>query len=59
MQLVSTVSRSGSKAVQELTADGDRILGEESNALLQAWKQDVTKRFGFKKDQSKAGTVFL
>ena len=57
MQLVSTISRSGSKAVLEMIAAGDRVLGEEGTALRQAWKQDVTERLEFEKDQSKTGTI--
>ena len=57
MQLVSTISRSGSKAVQEMIADGDRVLGEEGNALRQAWQQDVTESLEFEKDQSKTGAI--
>ena len=56
VQLVSTVDRSHSKAIVELIAEGDRVLGEQSNALRQAWQQDVTERLEYEKDQSKAGT---
>ena len=44
-----------SKAVQQLIAEGDRILGEEQNALRQSWQQDGTERLEFEKDQTKAG----
>lgn len=54
LQLVSSVK--DSKAVQELIAEGDRVLGEEHNSLRQAWQQDVCERLDFEKDQTKAGT---
>lgn len=53
LQLVSSVK--DSKAVQELIAEGDRVLGEEQNALRQAWQQDVSERLDYEKDQTKAG----
>ena len=53
LQLVSSVK--DSKAVQELLAEGDCVLGEQHNALRQAWQQDVHERLDYEKDQHKAG----
>ena len=53
VQLVSVASKS--ECVQELLAEGDRILGEDNNCLKQAWQQDVTERLEYERDQSRAG----
>ena len=39
-----------------LIAEGDRILGEDGNALREAWEQDVIERLEYERDQAKAGT---
>ena len=53
LQLVSSMK--DSKAVHELIAEGDRILGEGQNALREAWEQDVVERLEIERDQAKAG----
>ena len=53
MELVSSVNHS--EAVQELIIEGDRVLGEEKNALRQAWQQDVTECLEYDRDQTKVG----
>lgn len=53
LQLVSSMK--DSKAVHELIAEGDRILGEGQNALREAWEQDVVERLEYERDQAKAG----
>ena len=55
VQLVTTVNHS--EAVWQLIVEGDRVLGEDHNALRQAWEQDVTERLEYEQDQNKTGTV--
>ena len=55
LQIVSSMK--DSKAVHELIAEGDRILGEGQNALREAWEQDVVERLEYERDQAKAGTL--
>ena len=57
MQLVMSVSKSGSKVIQELIDEGDHILGE-NNLLKESWEQDVTERLQFDSDQQKSGEQF-
>ena len=46
-----------SKAVHELIAEGDRILGEGQNALGEAWEQDVVERLEYERDQAQSWYV--
>ena len=55
--MVRTVNRQGSKAIDELCARGDQLLGEENNPLRDVWHQDVVERLEYEKDQHKAGAV--
>ena len=55
LQIVRSVHKIGSKAVEELCARGDQVLGQESNLLREAWKQDAVERIDFDEDQSKSG----
>ena len=55
--LVSSVN--DSKAIQELIEEGDRVLGDEQNALREAGQQDVRERLDYEKDQSKAGAYTI
>ena len=55
LQIVHSVQKSGSKAIEELCTRGDAVLGEEHNLLREAWKQDVIERIDYDADQSKSG----
>ena len=57
LQIVRTVNRQGSKAIDELCCRGDQLLGEENNPLRDVWHQDVVERLEYEKDQHKAGAV--
>ena len=57
LQIVRTVNRQGSKAIDELCSRGDQLLGEENNPLRDVWHQDVVERLEYEKDQRKAGAV--
>ena len=55
LQIVRCIQKKDSKAIEELCARGDQVLGQENNLLREAWKQDVIERHDFEKDQSKSG----
>ena len=55
LELVSTIHKKGSKAIQELISEGERVLGSDNNALQQAWHQDVTERLEYEMDQRRSG----
>jgi hypothetical protein len=57
LQIVRTVNRQGSKAVDELCSRGDQLLGEENNPLRDVWHQDVVERLEYEKNQHTAGAV--
>lgn len=57
VQLVSEVRKNGSKAVDELLKESDEILGND-NVLRDAWRQDVSERLEFEKDQQNSGSIF-
>ena len=57
LQIVCTVNRQGSKAIDELCSRGDQLLGEEDNPLREVWYQDVVERLVYEKDQREAGAV--
>lgn len=54
LQLVTSVSKKGSKVIQELIDEGDKALGE-NNVLKESWQQDVIERLQFDSDQHKTG----
>lgn len=55
LTMVRTVSKSDSKAIEELCSKGDKLQGEEKNLLREAWRQDVVERLEYERDQSKSG----
>lgn len=55
LQLVRLINRKGSKAVEELCLNGDKVLGQDQNLLRLAWQQDVIERLEYDKDQSSSG----
>ena len=55
LELVSTIHKKGSKAIQELISEGEQVLGCDNNALQQAWHQDVTERLEYEVDQRRSG----
>ena len=48
LQIVSQIDKKGSKAIDEIIKEGDRVLGED-NLLRDAWRQDVTERLEYEK----------
>ena len=56
LHLVSEVGKNGSKVIDELIREGDKILGED-NILRDAWRQDVTERLEYERDQRKSGNT--
>ena len=55
LELVRTVHKKGSSAIEELCKKGDKVLGQEQNMLRQAWRQDVIERLEYERDQTKSG----
>lgn len=55
LQLVKAIDKHGSKTIEDLCAQGDKVLGED-NVLREVWKQDVVERLHYEKDQRKSGT---
>ncbi len=54
---MSEVRKNGSNAVDELLKESDQILGND-NVLRDAWRQDVSERLEFEKDQQHLGSIF-
>ena len=55
LHLITAIEKhNGSKIIEDLCAEGDRILGE-SNVLRDVWKQDVLDRLEYERDQHKSG----
>lgn len=52
LELVQSVHKNGSKAIEELCAEGEQVLGTDS-PLREVWQQDVTERLEFEKDQKR------
>ena len=48
-----------SKAIEELCAEGEQVLGTADSPLREVWQQDVTERIEFEKDQKRNGLQFL
>lgn len=55
LELVKAIDKHGSKTIEELCMQGDKVLGE-SNMLREVWKQDVLERLKFENDQRKSGS---
>ena len=51
LELVRSVDKNGSRVVEELYAEGDRL--PDNNPLKEVWHQDVIERLEYEKDQSK------
>ena len=54
MEILRHLSKN-SHAVEQLFLEGDKVLGTGNNVLRAAWRQDVTERLQFEKDQSRSG----
>ena len=52
--LVKSIGKN-SKAIENLCAQGDKVLGSGGNLLCAAWKQDVVERLEFERDQTNSG----
>lgn len=57
LELVRSVNKEGSKAIEELCAEGDHLLGIDNNPLREVWHQDVVERLEYEKDQRKSGML--
>ena len=55
LELVRSVHKNGSQAIEQLCVEGDKALGEDRNLLRDAWQQDVIERLQHEKDQAKSG----
>ena len=54
LQVVRELNRNA-RAIDDLCAEGDRLLGSTDNLLRAAWHQDVIERLEFERDQAKSG----
>lgn len=59
LQIVRCILKKDSKAIEELCARGDQVIGQENNLPREAWKQDVIDHHDFENDQSKSGCYIL
>ena len=59
LEVVRSMSKNGSKAIEELCAEGDRLLGVDNNSLREVWHQDVVERLECEKDQRKSGMLVI
>ena len=57
LELVCSINKNGSKAIDELCAEGDHVLGINNNPLREVWHQDVVGRMEYEKDQRKSGML--
>ena len=55
LELVRSINKNGSKAIEDLCAEGDRFLGDVKSPLREVWHQDVVERLEYEKDQRKSG----
>ena len=54
LEFVSSVHKNGSKVINELIEEGNRVLGDES-MLKDSWHQDVVERLDYERDQQTSG----
>ena len=44
LELVCSINKNGSKAIDELCAEGDRVIWIDNNPLREVWHQDIVER---------------
>ena len=57
LDLVWSINKNGSKAINELCSEGEKILGVDNSPLRDVWHQDVVERLEYEKDQRKMGML--
>ena len=57
LDLVRAINKNGSKAIDDLCSEGEKVLGVDNSPLRDVWYQDVVERLEYERDQKKTGML--